>query len=100
MLSEVTGKLTGMSLRVPTIDASVVDLTIELETPAAHTLYISSGVILDYAIELNALGYIVEVRPSGFCHLLGFTLPKTETLLCAEELFGGILAAIENLDSI
>jgi len=36
VLPEVNGKLTGMSLRVPTIDVSVVDLTIELETPTTY----------------------------------------------------------------
>ena len=32
----LSGKLTGMSLRVPTLDVSVVDLTAELETPATY----------------------------------------------------------------
>jgi len=36
VLPEVNGKLTGMSLRVPTIDVSVVDLTVELETPTTY----------------------------------------------------------------
>ena len=31
VIPEVKGKLTGMALRVPTIDVSVVDLTVELE---------------------------------------------------------------------
>ena len=36
-LAASQGKLTGMALRVPTIDVSVVDLTVELEkaSPAA-----------------------------------------------------------------
>eukprot|EP00928_Gymnodinium_smaydae_P050183 TRINITY_DN3377_c0_g1_i2.p2 TRINITY_DN3377_c0_g1~~TRINITY_DN3377_c0_g1_i2.p2 ORF type:complete len:433 (+),score=117.80 TRINITY_DN3377_c0_g1_i2:63-1361(+) len=36
VLPEVNGKLTGMSFRVPTIDVSVVDLTIELEKPTNY----------------------------------------------------------------
>jgi len=32
----VAGKLTGMSFRVPTIDSSVVDLTVRLEKPASY----------------------------------------------------------------
>merc|ERR1719221_2022590 len=32
----VKGKLTGMALRVPTIDVSVVDLTVELEKPTTY----------------------------------------------------------------
>jgi len=68
--------------------------------PGAQTLYTASGVISDYATELGALGYTVEVRPSGFRHLLGFTPPKSDILPCAEEVFDGILAALDNLDSI
>lgn len=36
VIPELAGKLTGMSLRVPTLDVSVVDLTAELETPATY----------------------------------------------------------------
>jgi len=32
----VNGKLTGMSFRVPTVDVSVVDLTVRLEKPASY----------------------------------------------------------------
>jgi glyceraldehyde 3-phosphate dehydrogenase len=33
VIPELNGKLTGMSLRVPTVDVSVVDLTVTLEKP-------------------------------------------------------------------
>merc|ERR1719353_2857666 len=36
VIPEVKGKLTGMALRVPTIDVSVVDLTVELENPTTY----------------------------------------------------------------
>ena len=36
VLPDLNGKLTGMSFRVPTSDVSVVDLTVELETPATY----------------------------------------------------------------
>ena len=36
VLPELNGKLTGMSMRVPTSDVSVVDLTCELEKPATY----------------------------------------------------------------
>ncbi|MEG1989121.1 MAG: type I glyceraldehyde-3-phosphate dehydrogenase, partial [Oscillibacter sp.] len=32
----LNGKLTGMSMRVPTLDVSVVDLTVNLEKPATY----------------------------------------------------------------
>ena len=36
VIPELNGKLTGMSLRVPTIDVSVVDLTVKLVKPATY----------------------------------------------------------------
>merc|ERR1712205_95930 len=36
VIPAVKGKLTGMALRVPTIDVSVVDLTVELETASTY----------------------------------------------------------------
>ena len=36
VLPELNGKLTGMSMHVPTSDVSVVDLTVELEKPATY----------------------------------------------------------------
>ncbi|NLE42560.1 MAG: type I glyceraldehyde-3-phosphate dehydrogenase, partial [Lentisphaerae bacterium] len=36
VLPQLNGKLTGMSMRVPTSDVSVVDLTVELEKPAKY----------------------------------------------------------------
>lgn len=36
MLPVLNGKLTGMSFRVPTVDVSVVDLTVRLEKSATY----------------------------------------------------------------
>jgi len=36
VIPEVKGKLTGMSIRVPTVDVSVVDLTVKLAKPATY----------------------------------------------------------------
>lgn len=36
VIPELNGKLTGMSFRVPTVDVSVVDLTVNLEKPASY----------------------------------------------------------------
>jgi glyceraldehyde 3-phosphate dehydrogenase len=36
VIPELKGRLTGMSLRVPTLDVSVVDLTVNLETPVKY----------------------------------------------------------------
>merc|ERR1719482_2183470 len=36
VIPELKGKLTGMAFRVPTMDVSVVDLTVELNKPATY----------------------------------------------------------------
>ncbi|MEG2499387.1 MAG: type I glyceraldehyde-3-phosphate dehydrogenase, partial [Brevundimonas sp.] len=36
VIPALNGKLTGMSMRVPTLDVSVVDLTVNLEKPAKY----------------------------------------------------------------
>ena len=36
LIPELNGKLTGMSMRVPTLDVSVVDLTVNLAKPASY----------------------------------------------------------------
>ncbi|HBP43741.1 MAG TPA: type I glyceraldehyde-3-phosphate dehydrogenase [Clostridiales bacterium] len=36
VMPELNGKLTGMSFRVPTVDVSVVDLTVRLKTPTTY----------------------------------------------------------------
>jgi glyceraldehyde 3-phosphate dehydrogenase len=36
VIPELNGKLTGMSIRVPTVDVSVVDLTVNLKKPAKY----------------------------------------------------------------
>lgn len=36
VIPELNGKLTGMAMRVPTLDVSVVDLTVNLENPATY----------------------------------------------------------------
>merc|ERR1712192_137715 len=36
VIPELNGKLTGMSLRVPTVDVSVVDLTVKLKTATTY----------------------------------------------------------------
>ena len=42
MLPDLDGKLTGMAFRVPTVDVSVVDLTVNLKTPAEYLEIISA----------------------------------------------------------
>nr|YP_010502941.1 glyceraldehyde-3-phosphate dehydrogenase [Psychotria viridis]UXD78718.1 glyceraldehyde-3-phosphate dehydrogenase [Psychotria viridis]UXD78760.1 glyceraldehyde-3-phosphate dehydrogenase [Psychotria viridis] len=41
VLPALNGKLTGMAFRVPTVDVSVVDLTVRLENPATYAKLLS-----------------------------------------------------------
>ena len=65
VIPELNGKLTGMSMRVPTLDVSVVDLTVNLEKP---TPYEEIGVAMKKASEgelKGILGYTDEAVVSS-----------------------------------
>jgi len=65
----VNGKLTGMSFRVPTVDVSVIDLTVRLEKPASYN-DIKAAVKEAAAGEMKGiLGYTEEeLVSSDFIH--------------------------------
>jgi len=65
----VNGKLTGMSFRVPTVDVSVVDLTVRLEKPASYA-DIKAAIKEAAAGEMKGiLGYTEEeLVSSDFIH--------------------------------
>jgi glyceraldehyde 3-phosphate dehydrogenase len=65
----VNGKLTGMSFRVPTVDVSVVDLTVRLEKPASYA-DIKNAIKEAAAGEMKGiLGYTEEeLVSSDFIH--------------------------------
>ncbi|KAH3899022.1 Glyceraldehyde-3-phosphate dehydrogenase 2 [Saccharomycodes ludwigii] len=65
VLPELNGKLTGMAFRVPTIDVSVVDLTVNLEKP---TTYEEIKAVVKKASETTmkgVLGYTEEAVVSS-----------------------------------
>ena len=65
VIPELNGKLTGMSMRVPTLDVSVVDLTVNLEKP---TTYDEICVVMKKASEgelKGILGYTDEAVVSS-----------------------------------
>ena len=45
VIPSLNGKLTGMSMRVPTLDVSVVDLTVNLEKPASYDEICEASII-------------------------------------------------------
>lgn len=60
VLPELNKKLTGMSLRVPTSDVSVVDLTVELEKPASYEEICAAMKKASEGELKGILGYIEE----------------------------------------
>ncbi len=60
VLPELNGKLTGMSMRVPTSDVSVVDLTVELEKPATYEAICEAMKAASEGALKGILGYTEE----------------------------------------
>jgi glyceraldehyde 3-phosphate dehydrogenase len=60
VLPELNGKLTGMSMRVPTSDVSVVDLTVELEKPASYDEICAAMKVASEGDLKGVLGYTDE----------------------------------------
>lgn len=93
VIPSLNGKLTGMSFRVPTIDVSVVDLTVNLERPASYEEICkalkeaSEGElkgILGYTDELLVSSdFIHDPRTSIFDEKAGIALTDTFVKLVA-----------------
>lgn len=93
VIPSLNGKLTGMSFRVPTIDVSVVDLTVNLERPASYeeickaVREASEGElkgILGYTDELLVSSdFIHDPRTSIFDEKAGIALTDTFVKLVA-----------------
>ncbi|MBO5179625.1 MAG: type I glyceraldehyde-3-phosphate dehydrogenase [Clostridia bacterium] len=93
VIPELNGKLTGMAFRVPTIDVSVVDLTVNLEKPATYeeicaaVKEASEGElkgILGYTDELLVSSdFIHDSRTSIFDEKAGIALTDTIVKLYA-----------------
>lgn len=84
VLPDLNGKLTGISMRVPTSDVSIVDLTVELNTPATKEA-INAAMKEAANGELNGvLGYtedaVVSTDFRGDAHTSIFDADKTLVL--------------------
>jgi len=65
----VQGKLTGMSFRVPTLDSSVVDLTVRIEKPASYAQICAAIKTASEGSMKGILGYTEEeLVSSDFIH--------------------------------
>ncbi len=93
VIPSLNGKLTGMSFRVPTVDVSVVDLTVNLEKPATYE-EICAAVkkasenemkgILDYTTEpVVSSDFIHDEHTSIFDSTAGIALTDTFVKLVA-----------------
>ena len=60
VIPELNKKLTGMSVRVPTSDVSVVDLTVELEKPATYAQICAAMKAASEGAMKGVLGYTEE----------------------------------------
>ena len=93
VLPELNGKLTGMSLRVPTSDVSFVDLTCELEKPASYDEICAAMKAASEGELKGVLGYTDEAvvatdfrgdaRTSIFDVTAGLQLDPTFVKVCA-----------------
>ena len=93
VLPELNGKLTGMSMRVPTLDVSMVDLTVNLERPTSYAdlcatvKEASEGElkgILGYIDQpLVSSDFINDIRTSVFDATAGMALTDTFVKLVA-----------------
>ena len=93
VLPELNGKLTGMSLRVPTSDVSFVDLTCELKTPATYDEICAAMKAASEGELKGVLGYTDEAlvstdfrndaRTSIFDVKAGIQLDPTFVKVCA-----------------
>jgi glyceraldehyde 3-phosphate dehydrogenase len=87
VIPELKGKLTGMSLRVPTADVSVVDLTCRLAKPASYEAIKAAmkaasegelkGILGYTEDEVVSSDFIGEVRTSVFDAKAGIALSDT-----------------------
>ncbi len=115
VIPELNGKLTGMAFRVPTLDVSVVDLTVNLKKPAtyeeicAEMKKASEGElkgILGYTDEeVVSSDFIGDPRTSIFDKLAGIQLSDTFVKLVSwyDNEWGysnKVLQLIEHMDSV
>ncbi len=87
VIPELKGKLTGMAFRVPTLDVSVVDLTVKLEKPATYEDICAAVKEASETTMKGVLGYTeddvvssdfyTEVRTSVFDAKAGIALNDT-----------------------
>ena len=93
VLPELNGKLTGMSLRVPTSDVSFVDLTVELAKPASYEEICAAMKAASEGELKGVLGYTADAvvatdfrndpRTSIFDEKAGIQLDPTFVKVCA-----------------
>ncbi len=115
VIPELNGKLTGMSMRVPTLDVSVVDLTVNLKKPATYAEICAvvkkaaegelKGILGYTEDEVVSSDFIGDARTSIFDAKAGIALTDTFVKLVAwyDNEWGysnKVLSLIEHMDSV
>ena len=93
VIPELKGKLTGMSMRVPVIDGSVVDLSVNLKTPASYEAICEAvkdasekdlkGIVAYITDELVSSDFIGNLVTCNFDAKAGIALSPTFVKLIA-----------------
>ena len=65
VIPDLNGKLTGMSMRVPTVNVSVVDLTVNLEKPASYDEICAAVKKASEGVLAGILGYTEDMVVSS-----------------------------------
>lgn len=115
VIPELNGKLTGMSFRVPTLDVSVVDLTVNLKKPATYAEICDvikkasegemKGILGYTEDDVVSSDFIGDARTSIFDAKAGIALTDTFVKLVSwyDNEWGysnKVLSLIEHMDSV
>jgi glyceraldehyde 3-phosphate dehydrogenase len=97
VLPELNGKLTGMSLRVPTLDVSAVDLTVNLKTPASHADICAAMKRASENEFKDILGYSDEpLVSSDYIHDPRASIFDAQASMCLTDTFAKIVSWYDN----
>ena len=97
VIPELNGKLTGMAFRVPTVDVSVVDLTVNLEKPATYEEICAAVKEASEGELKGILGYTDELLVSSdFIHDPRTSIFDAQAGIALTDTFGKLVSWYDN----
>ena len=97
VIPELNGKLTGVAIRVPTLDVSLVDLTAELEKPASYEEICGEILRATQGEMKDSFGYTDEpLVSSDFIGITGGGVFDAKAGLCVDPQFAKLFAWYDN----